>query len=620
MPDWSYCTLGKPLVFRFRPYVARKWIVYFLGQLARLPGGVWVIDWLGHMRGSPLPADSLSLESDGNGNQSLVGLGACIDPDLDSVAAFERFGIGFMVIGPFGTPLEPSASLERNDAVGQIKVPVFESNLTVEDALCALSQKRLRDVRTLLWIEQESQLTQLEVLGKAVDGVIVPSGITALPEDLACPVFVRITPETPPEDLVPIEAEHRGFYVVQAAVDRMRVKGAGCAAGLLCLMERLKDLYPDRLVIVDGGVMEPGDAIDLLRQGADRIVVDAGMVFNGPGLVKRINETIAAEKDESPKRCTNQTSSELRPATRSTWFWVLLMGTSMVIGGVIATLISLTRVVLPYDEATVGMSRLELLLVNDRLLDFMKHDRLTLAGTMFSVGGLYMALAWFGIRRGQHWASITVFISAFIGFASFFLFLGFGYFDAFHAFVTAILFQFLLLAVFSHDVQPGRRCYPDLRNDPAWKRFLWGQLMFIAQGAALIVAGLVICKIGITTVFVPEDMAFMCTTPEKLLSANPQLIPLVAHDRATFGGMLVSCGVVVLLTSLWGLQRGVAWVWWALLMCGAIAYLMTIGIHHYVGYVDIKHLAPAYGGFIALLVACGLTRGYLCDGQGVANK
>ena len=65
---------------------------------------------------------------------------------------------------------------------------------------------------------------------------------------------------------------------------------------------------------------------------------------------------------------------------------------------------------------------------------------------MLAVGIQYLFLAWCGIRRGLHWAKLTLVASAFAGFGTFFLFLGFGYFDPFHAFVTAILFQFLLLA------------------------------------------------------------------------------------------------------------------------------------------------------------------------------
>ena len=52
------------------------------------------------------------------------------------------------------------------------------------------------------------------------------------------------------------------------------------------------------------------------------------------------------------------------------------------------------------------------------------------------------------IRRGAHWAQVAVLSSAFAGFVSLFGFLGFGYFDPFHAFVSAILFQFLLLYFF----------------------------------------------------------------------------------------------------------------------------------------------------------------------------
>ena len=42
---------------------------------------------------------------------------------------------------------------------------------------------------------------------------------------------------------------------------------------------------------------------------------------------------------------------------------------------------------------------------------------------------------------------MPIFFSAFTGFASFFLFLGFGYFDPLHAIVTSILLLFFLIGV-----------------------------------------------------------------------------------------------------------------------------------------------------------------------------
>lgn len=97
----------------------------------------------------------------------------------------------------------------------------------------------------------------------------------------------------------------------------------------------------------------------------------------------------------------------------------------------------------------------------------------------------------------------------------------------------------------------------------------------------------------------------MHTSADHLTAAHPQLVPLVAHDRATFGGMLIACGVCVLLASLWGFRRGQAWLWWSLMTAGGIAYVATILVHWHVGYTSLKHLLPAFGG-LGLLIAGGL--------------
>ena len=127
----------------------------------------------------------------------------------------------------------------------------------------------------------------------------------------------------------------------------------------------------------------------------------------------------------------------------------------------------------------------------------------------------------------------------------------------------------------------------------------------MVHGAILIVAGTVISCVGMTSVFVPEDLEFMDTTAEHLFSAHPTLVPLLAHDRATFGGMLLACGFATLLPGLWGFRRGQAWLWWALMVAGSIAYVATIAVHWTVGYHALTHLLPAYGG-LALLWAGGL--------------
>jgi hypothetical protein len=178
----------------------------------------------------------------------------------------------------------------------------------------------------------------------------------------------------------------------------------------------------------------------------------------------------------------------------------------------------------------------------------------------------------------------AVIVPAMVGFCSFFSFLGFGYFDPLHAFVTAILFQFMLL-------------------------FVVGRPSRLQPCAA---AGVVISIIGMTTVFVREDLAYLqlCAAD---LTAVPGLVPLVAHDRGTFGGMLMVCGLTMLLAALWGFRRGAGWLWWTFVAAGTLGYAVSIVVHHVVGYVDGWHLAPAYGGLASLWLAAAASRGFLCD-------
>ncbi len=316
----------------------------------------------------------------------------------------------------------------------------------------------------------------------------------------------------------------------------------------------------------------------------------------------------------APSRVDDPTAPPPAPTAtpQQTWFWTVLLGLGMTLGGGLAWTIAATRVVLPYDESFVGMTRDQLTAVNARLLPFMTHDRVALAGTMVAIGVLYLGLSLGGIRRGLRWARVTVLSSAFTGFGSFFLFLGFGYFDPFHAFVTAVLFQFLLLALHSGPSPRVDTIPPNLHEDGRWPWGRWGQLLFVLQGTGLIAAGLVICTIGVTTVFVPEDLEFMDTTAAALVQANPRLMPLVAHDRASFGGMLIACGVAVLLPALWGFRQGYRWLWWTLLAAGSAGYTAAVGVHLAVGYTNLWHLAPAFAGAGTFLAGLALTYPHLC--------
>ena len=116
------------------------------------------------------------------------------------------------------------------------------------------------------------------------------------------------------------------------------------------------------------------------------------------------------------------------------------------------------------------------------------------------------------------------------------------------------------------------------------------------------IAGLVITILGSTVVFVPQDIAYLGFTSAQLNAINPHLVPLIAHDRAGFGGGLASCGLAVLII-VWR-ARPARGLWQALLVGGLMGFGCAIGVHYPMGYLSVSHLAPAWAG--AAIYAAGI--------------
>lgn len=637
MPDWFYRTVSRPLLFRLSAEKSRSVALGLMGWLSRLPLGPAVIDLLGHMNPSP----RLARQFAGVAIASPVGIGTVLDGAALAPAALARFGVGLVAVGPvtpqpvIATPVERCVNRqglllpeppgnpglttlrERLSRAGALGVPLL---VNVGYAPGASSDQATRDGQQVI-VELASwanffALTTLPCalnVGWQLDEW--RNHVRTLRSSTRCPLLLGVPAYLSSADVDRFVAaaleEGVAGIVVTGAVrepDGRQLVGVAALDATRQAVAHWRKHYPDLPLLASSVVHEPEHALQLLDDGAQLLLVDTGLIYSGPGLPKRLNEAI--EFRDFHRR--SATATPPTPAARQSWFWTLMLGVSMLLGGSLAIVIAATRVVMPYDEAFVGMTRAQLAEINPRLLPFLSHDRVSLAGAMLSIGVLYTGLSLCGVRRGLHWARQAVIVSAFAGFASFFLFLGFGYFDPFHAFVTAILFQFLLLSLHAELPPAEVPQYPNLREDWRWRRSQWGQLLFIGQGVVYIVAGTVISTIGITQVFVHEDLEFMGTTVEALKAAGPQLVPLVAHDRATFGGMLIATGLTVFLASMWGYRQGYRWLWWTLLLAGIPGYAAAIGVHHAVGYTDWFHLLPAYAGSAALFLALWLSYPYLC--------
>lgn len=60
--------------------------------------------------------------------------------------------------------------------------------------------------------------------------------------------------------------------------------------------------------------------------------------------------------------------------------------------------------------------------------------------------------------------------------------------------------------------------------------------------------------VGMSCVFVPQDLSYMGLGVEELHALNPRLAPLIAHDRAGFGGA-VCCGASAAAFSIGGFSE-----------------------------------------------------------------
>ncbi len=610
VPDWSYQTLFRPLLLRMPARAARKLTLSLFGTVGRMPWGSLVIKTLGHQESSPLLETGWS--------KTPVGLAGTVDPSGIARRGLAQLGFGFVEIGPVTVePIRSRSPIVVDASHERIDYPEPLENDGADAALRRLGSPghtlpqyvRIAAMRDSSAEEAERQLVQLaeSLTNAGADGFYVDSNDVRILRSIAAwmqsrepahrrPLFLTIPPNLTETTVVQMIGEldlalWQGVVIGGATSD-----SAIDSDNVLGLIRIIRGIVPGSwIVIAASGVHEPSDAVAFMQAGADAVLVGSGFVFSGPGLPKRINDAIVHRKASAMPE--HETISFFR-----NWGWMYLLGLGMFFGGLMAWFIASTTVLLPYDERFLEVTAAELEAFNGHLLHFMSHDRITLAGTMLSLGILYSQLAKHGIRAGMHWARTATVASCAVGFPSFFLYLGYGFFDPLHAAAAILLLPMFLLSLRRDKPALIDRSPASLVNDRTWRRAMWGQLCFVALGISLAVGGLTIATIGITRVFVPTDLTYLQMSTDQLNAYNDQLIPLIAHDRAGFGGALFADAIALLAAALWGIQIGRRWLWRTLLFGGAPAFFAGLGIHFDIGYTDFVHLLPAWFAF-ALYVA-----------------
>ena len=260
---------------------------------------------------------------------------------------------------------------------------------------------------------------------------------------------------------------------------------------------------------------------------------------------------------------------------------------------------------LPHDTAYLGMDAAQLCrFYGCRIVHFMMHDRVSFGGVLLAIGILYLWLAEFPLRRREGWAWWALAISGGAGFLSFLAYLGYGYLDTWHGAATLALAPLFLFALWRTRGLREERVRPapiDVHS-----RAGFGRLLLLAATFGIVAGGLTITIVGATSVFVPQDLEFIRANRGEVAAINERLLPLIAHDRAGFGGALVSCGLAMFLAVLYG--RPSRSLWQALAIAGTFGFATAVGIHPVIGYLSVSHLAPAVAGCVVFAVGLGLAR------------
>lgn len=282
------------------------------------------------------------------------------------------------------------------------------------------------------------------------------------------------------------------------------------------------------------------------------------------------------------------------------WGWrcLALAGWVLIVIGLLALNVASTIKFLPYELTYLGTSVGKLNDFRDgNLTAYMAHNRVSFGGALLVVGLLYIWLAHNPLRRGESWAWWTLLLSGTTGVGSYFSFLSSSYIDLWHGlgtvFIASLLGFGLGLSRFALQPPHPSRQQPGKNSaNGSGVMFEIGRIFMSIWALGSLTGGILIMVVGMLPVFVPEDLEYLRTNVETIYHLNDHLVPFISHDRAGFGGALLSGGIAALGCVWFGLRPGRKKLLLTLVLAWLLGTVTAIGIHPVIGYNSFSHLLP----------------------------
>ena len=339
--------LIKPLLFQFDPEAVHYFVTRNLKRLNRFPGGAALSRLIWDMEDKALEREVFGLKF-----KNPVGLAAGFDKNADLMSEMGNLGFGFVEIGtvtPLPQPGNPNPRMFRLPAdsalINRMGFNNFGADLAAERIAAyrkkaGAAQKGMiiggnigKNKITANEDAVSDYIICFERLFNVVDYFVVnvsspnTPGLRALQEkeplmhilntlqqlnlnkDKSRPILLKIAPDLTDEqlnDIVEIVQESgiAGVIATNTTISRDGLispnkEEAGGLSGkpltkrstevIRYLAERSNHSFP---IIGVGGIHSPQDAVEKLQAGASLVQLYTGFIYEGPGLIKRINKKI----------------------------------------------------------------------------------------------------------------------------------------------------------------------------------------------------------------------------------------------------------------------------------------------------------------------------------------